>query len=162
MVDLLMEWGGTLIVFFAAAIAVVFPGFGSARGVGLVGQAAAGLISEDPSKFSKVLILQALPGTQGLYGFLTTILLLNKTGILSGDIAPIDLSMGLKYLFAVLPITVVGYFSAVIQAKTSAAGVAIVTKQPEDSTKAIIFAAMVETYAVISLLSSLLMIFSIE
>ncbi len=162
MVDFMLEWGGLVLVFFAAAIAVTFPGLGSAKGVGLVGQASAGLISEDPSKFSKVLILQALPGTQGLYGFLTTILLLNKTGILGGDVVPVSLETGLKYVFAVLPITAIGYFSAIHQAKTSVAGVAIVTKQPEDSTKAIIFAAMVETYAVISLLTSLLAVFSVK
>ncbi|HZK22378.1 MAG TPA: V-type ATP synthase subunit K [Oscillospiraceae bacterium] len=162
MLDMFVQWGGVVLVFFAAAIAVVFPGLGSARGIALVGQAASGLVSEDPSKFSKVLILQALPGTQGLYGFLTTILLLNQTGLLGSEAASLDLSVGLKYLLAVLPITIVGYFSAVNQAKTSVTGVAIVTKQPEDSTKAVIFSAMVETYAVIALLTSLLMIFSVQ
>ncbi len=162
MLDMFVQWGGVVLVFFAAAIAVVFPGLGSARGIALVGQAASGLVSEDPSKFSKVLILQALPGTQGLYGFLTTILLLNQTGLLGSEAANLDLSIGLKYLLAVLPITIVGYFSAVNQAKTSVTGVAIVTKQPEDSTKAVIFSAMVETYAVIALLTSLLMIFSVQ
>ena len=162
MLDMFVQWGGVVLVFFAAAISVVFPGLGSARGIGLVGQAASGLISEDPSKFSKVLILQALPGTQGLYGFLTTILLLNQTGLLGSEAAAIDLNTGIRYLLAVLPITIVGYFSAIHQSKTSVTGVAIVTKQPEDSTKAVIFAAMVETYAVIALLTSLLMVFSVK
>ncbi len=47
------------------ALAAIMPGIGSARGVGLVGEAASGLITEEPEKFGKALILQLLPGTQG-------------------------------------------------------------------------------------------------
>ena len=60
-------WNDMGIVFalLGAAIAVLFAGAGSALGVGIAGQAAAGVVSEDPSKFAKVLIIQLLPGTQG-------------------------------------------------------------------------------------------------
>ena len=66
---------GFALAILGAAVAALFAGIGSAKGVGIVGQAAAGVVSVDPSKFSKVLILQLLPGTQGLYGLLTAVLL---------------------------------------------------------------------------------------
>lgn len=56
---------GIVFALVGAAFAAIFAGMGSAKGVGLVGQAGAGVITEDPSKFGKVLILQILPGTQG-------------------------------------------------------------------------------------------------
>ena len=163
MVELFQEWGGFIFVFAAVAMAIVFPGMGSARGVGIVGQAGAGVLAEDPSKFSKVLILEVLPGTQGLYGFLTAIILLALSGVLGGaeDLA-IPVGTGIDYFLAVLPISIVGYFSAIHQAKTAAAGMGVVAKKPEDSTKAVVLAAMVETYAVFSLLVSLLAIIRVK
>ena len=61
---------GVVYGLLGAAIAVLFAGAGSALGVGIAGQAASGVVTEDPSKFAKVLIMQLLPGTQGLYGLL--------------------------------------------------------------------------------------------
>ena len=70
---------GIVFAILGAACAAIFAGMGSAKGVGIVGEAGAGVISEDPSKFGKVLILQILPGTQGLYGFLAAFMIMNKT-----------------------------------------------------------------------------------
>lgn len=161
MSEFLGQYGGLALVLIGAAMAVFMSGMGSAKGVGIVGQAAAGLLAEDPSKFGKVLILEVLPGTQGLYGFLAAILLLNTSGVLSGEAASISIGQGIMYLASCLPIAIVGYFSAIMQAKTAASGVAIVAKKPDDSTKAIILAAMVETYAVLALLVSLLAMISV-
>ncbi len=152
---------GTVLAVVGAAAAAIFPGWGSAKGVGLVGQAGAGVISEDPSKFGKVLILQILPGTQGLYGFLTAFLTLVQINIIGGEFVPLSLVKGLMYFGACMPIAVVGYLSAIVQAKTAASGVSIVAKKPDESGKAITFAAMVETYAVLTLLISILAVFSI-
>ena len=124
----------------------------------MVGQAAAGLISEDPSKFTKVLILQILPGTQGLYGFITAIMVMIKTKLLSGDPVMLTPQQGLAVLMACLPMALVGYFSAVAQAKVAASGVSVVAKKPEQQSKAMVLSAMVETYAVLALLISLLII----
>lgn len=157
-----MYWG-LVFVFLGAALSAMLPGLGSARGTSLVGQAAAGVVAEDPSKFGKVLILQVLPGTQGLYGFLTAILLLNHAGVMGASEMPqISVVTGLELLAACLPMIIVGYFSAISQAKVAASGVGIVAKAPDQSGKAIIFAAMVETYAVLSLLISLLAILNIK
>ncbi|MGN1418591.1 MAG: V-type ATP synthase subunit K [Acutalibacteraceae bacterium] len=152
---------GLALAIFGAAIAVIFAGMGSAKGVGLVGQASAGLLSEDPSMFGKVLILQLLPGTQGLYGFIVAIFILIQTNVLSGSPVELSWQKGLLYLAACLPIGIAGYFSAVHQGKVAAAGVSLIAKKPEQSGRAVTMASLVEFYAVLPFLISLLTIISV-
>ena len=152
---------GLTFAIIGAAFAALIAGIGSAKGVGLVGEAAAGLVSHDPSKFSKALILQLLPGTQGLYGLLVSVLLLSRIGVLGGSPAELTLAQGLMYFAASLPIAFGGLFSGISQGKAAAAGVGIIAKKPEESGKAIIMAAMVETYAILALLISILIIYNI-
>lgn len=152
---------GITLAVLGAVCAALFAGIGSARAVGLVGEAAAGVVSVDPSKFSKVLILQLLPGTQGLYGLLIAILLLSRIGILGGGAADLTTAQGLMFLAASLPMAVVGYFSAMAQGRAAVAGVGITAKKPEHNGKGIIMAAMVETYAILALLVSILLIYNI-
>lgn len=149
---------GLALAIIGAACASLFAGIGSAKGVGLVGEAAAGVVSVDPNKFSKVLILQLLPGTQGLYGLLTAILMLRKIGILGGDTVDLSTAQGLMFLGAAMPIAIVGLFSGIAQGRAAAAGVGITAKKPEHNGKGIIMAAMVETYAILALLVSILII----
>lgn len=153
---------GLVLAILGAILAALLPGIGSARGVGMVGEAAGGVISEDPSKFSKLLILQLLPGTQGLYGLLTAVLELSQIGMLGGDPVELSLARGLMYLIACMPIAVVGYFSAIIQARTAVTGVGIVAKKPDQNGKAITMSAMVETYAILALLVSILAMNSLK
>ena len=149
---------GLALAILGAAFAALLSGMGSARGVGIVGEAAAGLISEDPSKFTKVLILQILPGTQGLYGFITAIMVMIKIQLLSGNPIMLTPQQGIAVFVACLPMAIVGYFSALHQAKVAAAGVSVVAKKPDQQSKAMVLSAMVETYAVLALLTSLLFI----
>lgn len=144
--------GGYVFAALGMALAVILPGIGSARGVGIVGEAAAGLTTEEPEKFGKALILQLLPGTQGLYGFVIGLMVLPKLA------TAMTLDMGLYLFMACLPIAFVGLYSAIAQAKTAAAGIAIVAKKPEHSTKAIILAAMVETYAILAFVVSIILV----
>ncbi len=153
---------GLALAIVGAACAALFAGIGSAKGVGLVGEAAAGVVSVDPNKFSKVLILQLLPGTQGLYGLLTAILLLSRIGVIGGNAAALTVSQGIMFLAASLPIAIVGLFSGIAQGRAAAAGVGIVAKKPEHSSKGVIMAAMVETYAILALLISILLIYNIS
>ncbi|ADL08764.1 V-type ATP synthase subunit K [Thermosediminibacter oceani] len=153
---------GQVLALLGAATAVFMPGVGSAKGVGLVGEAAAGAVSEDPGKFSQTLILQALPGTQGIYGLLTGFVVMQRIGILGGNLLPLTTHQGLLVLAACLPIAVVGLLSAISQGRAAAAGVGIIVKRPEELAKAITYAAMVETYAVLALLASILMLFGIK
>ena len=152
---------GLAFAIIGAAFAAMFAGIGSAKGVGTVGEAAAGLVSQDPSKFSKALILQLLPGTQGLYGLLIAVLLLSRIGVMGGQIQELTTAQGLMYFGACLPMAFGGLFSAIAQGRAAAAGVGIIAKKPEQSGKAIIMSAMVETYAILSLLISILIIYNI-
>ena len=152
---------GMVYALLGAAIAVILAGMGSAIGVGIAGQAASGVVTEDPSKFAKVLIMQLLPGTQGIYGLLVGFITLSKIGLLGGGLMELTTSQGLLVFCACLPIGVVGLVSAYYQGKTSAAAIGIVAKKPEQFGKAMLFPAMVETYAVFALLISLLSIFGI-
>ena len=149
---------GLVIAVVGAVLAALVAGYGSAKAVGMVGEAAAGVVAEDPSKFSKVLILQLLPGTQGLYGLLTAVLALSQLGVLGGNAMQISLSQGFAYFAACMPIMLVGYFSAIAQARTAVAGVGIVAKNPSQNGKAITMSAMVETYAILALLVSILVV----
>ena len=102
---------GVVYGLLGAAIAVLFAGAGSALGVGIAGQAASGVVTEDPSKFAKVLIMQLLPGTQGLYGLLVGFITLSKIGILGGGGVEVSVQSGLMILAACLPIGIVGLIS---------------------------------------------------
>jgi V/A-type H+/Na+-transporting ATPase subunit K len=155
-----LENMGLVLTLLAGAIAALLPGVGSARALGSVGAAAAGVLTEDPSKFGKLLILQALPGTQGIYGLLSWFMVMQQAGLFS-DAPDLTWQKGLAYLAAVLPIAIVGYFSAIYQGQVSEAGVALVAKRPEEQAKALVMSAMVETYAILALLASVLSLLNI-
>lgn len=153
---------GQFLALLGAAFAVIFAGLGSARAVGMVGEVAAGLVTEEPDKFAQTLLLQALPGTQGIYGLLTAFVILFRIGVIGGTPAELNTVQGVLFLVASLPVAVVGYKSAISQGKTAAAGIGIIAKRPQELAKAITFAAMVETYAILALLGSILMVFGIK
>ena len=146
---------GIVFALLGAACAALFAGIGSSIGVGKAGQVAAGIVSEDPAKFGKVLVLQLLPGTQGIYGLLIAFITLNQIGILGGD-ANISLEKGLLYFAACLPIAFVGLMSGKYQGEAAVSSIMLVAKKPDQFGKAMIFPAMVETYAVLALLVSIL------
>ena len=151
---------GQFLGIMGAALAALLGGIGSAKGTSMAGQAAAGVVSEDPSKFGQLLVLQLLPGTQGLYGFIIGFLMLTKIGVLGGDIP--TSAQGFQLLAASLPVGIVGLISGIYQGKAAVAGVGIVAKKPEELGKAITFAAIVETYAILGLLVSFLALNGIQ
>lgn len=149
-------FNGTNLALIGAALAAALAGMGSAKGVGIVGLASSGLLSEDPSKFGRALVLQALPGTQGIYGLITAFLLIFTKLDFSKTLTMGD---GFYFLVACLPIAIVGFYSAIHQGKVAASGILLIAKRPNEVGKAIIGAALVETYAIFALLVSLLLIF---
>jgi V/A-type H+-transporting ATPase subunit K len=149
---------GVALAILGAALAAGLAGTGSAIGVGLAGQAGSGVLSEEPEKFGRVLLLQALPGTQGIYGFLGAIMALQKVGLLGGEIPAITMQTGLQILFACLPIAIAGLMSGIWQGRVSTSGMGVVSKKPGESGKAVILSALVETYAVLGLLTTILLI----
>ena len=152
-----MELGFTLAVL-GGAFAVVLGGIGSAIGVGLAGQASSGVMSEDPGKFGSLLLLVALPGTQGIYGFLSAFLVMLKIGLVGEALKTLTVYQGWQVLIACLPVAFAGLISGIHQGKVCASGVYMVAKQPKDIMKPVIMAALVETYAVLGLLISILLL----
>lgn len=153
-----MIFTGNNLAILGAALATLLAGMGSAKGVNMVGKASAGLLSENPALFGKTLILQALPMTQGIYGLITGFLILFKLGVIGGNVVELTVAQGGYFLFASLPIAIVGLYSAKKQAEVAVAGVSLLSKRPDQLGKAITSAALVETYAIFAVLVSLLLV----
>ncbi|MCL2146544.1 MAG: V-type ATP synthase subunit K [Synergistaceae bacterium] len=157
-----MEFLGISLSLIGAALAAGLSGSGSAIGIGIAGESAAGVMTEQPDKFGLCLLLQALPGTQGIYGLITTFIVLGKIGLVGGESVNVTWVQGLAIFAACLPMALGGWLSAIAQGKTSAASIQMIAKRPEELGKAIVLPAMVETYAVISLLTSIIMLTFIQ
>lgn len=155
-----MDWGIGLAIA-GAAVAAFLGASGSAWGIAIAAEAAGGVLSEDPDKFGRVLVLLALPGTQGFYGFLGAFYIMMKINLLGGGM-PVPFSAGLQLFFAALPLGVAGLISGYYQGRASVAGILLIAKRPEEMGKAIILPAMVETYAVLGLLATIILVSSIK
>lgn len=147
-----VSYGGMILGFLGAALAFVLAAIGSAKGVGMAGETAAALVIDEPEKFARALILQLLPGTQGLYGFIIAIMAMGKCT------PDMSFQSGLAIFMACLPMAFAGLLSAIAQAKVSIAGLAILAKNEAQSVKGIIFAIMVETYAILGLITSIMLL----
>jgi len=145
---------GLSIAILGAVLAVSLASIGSSIGVSIAGQVGSGILSEEPEKFISVLVLEALPGSQGIYGFVGAFMAINTMT----NLGEVSLGAGSAILFACLPIAIAGLFSGWLQGKVSVAGMNIVAKQPKDFVKAVVLSAMVETYAIIGLLTTILLL----
>ncbi len=152
---------GTALALLGAALATFLAGGGSAKGVGMATEAGMGVLSEDPSKFGKMLVLELLPGTQGLYGFIVSFMIMLKIGILGGDMK-LSTAAGALYLAAALPIAVGGLLSGIAQGKAAVAGIALVAKRDQEFSKAMVSTTLVEIYALLAFLVSLLSVVNIN
>ncbi|MEG1524230.1 MAG: V-type ATP synthase subunit K [Clostridia bacterium] len=151
-----LQWG-TIFAAAGAAMAAVLAGIGSAIGVGIAGQASAGVVSESPDRFGSCLLLQLLPGTQGIYGLLIAFVIAAKAGLLGGG-SVLAATAGLNLFLAAIPVAFGGLFSAIAQGKVAVSGINLIAKKPEEQGKAMLMTVMVETYAVLSLLISFLLV----
>lgn len=156
--EMIAQYGGAFFGFLGAALAAGLACIGSAKGTGIAGEAGAGLLAEDPSQFSKCMILQVIPGTQGLYGLVIGFLALLKMGLFAGTLADITAAQGLMILAACLPMALGGMLSGIAQGRVAAASINIVAKNPNDWSKGMVLCIIVEFYAILSLLISFLMI----
>jgi len=153
-----MELLGLVIAICGGAMAVFLCGVGSSIGVGLAGQAANGVLSENPERFGNMLLLVALPGTQGIYGFLIGFLVIMRLGLLVGEVIHPTTLQGWQIFGSCLPIAVSGLVSAIHQGKVCTAGIAVSAKHPEATMRALIYAALVETYAVLGLVTTIFLL----
>ena len=154
-------FSGTNLALLGVALAVVLPCIGSAKGVGLVGEAATGLLSEQPGMFGKAFPLMALPMTQGVYGLVASFLMLMSLGLFGDpdNLMNLTFAQGGYFVMAALPIAIAGYLSALRQGRVAAAGINLIGKRPGSLGQAITTAALVETYAIFSLLITIMLVF---
>ena len=151
------DWG-IIFTMLGVACAAIFACIGSAVGVGKAGQAAAGVVAEHPNLFGNCMVLQLLPGSQGIYGFAVAILILIFSGVLGGDTAALTMEKGLAYFAAGLPIAFGGLLSGMHQGKVAVSGIHMLAKRADGFGNAMMFTLMVETYALLSLIISVFLV----
>ncbi len=154
---------GLALAILGAALAALIAGIGSAIGIGIAGKTAAGVLSENPDRYGQMFLLVVLPGTQGIYGFVGALLIMGKIGLMAGTIPAITMAQGLQLLCAALPVGLAGLMSAIHQGKVCAAGALMTAKRPELAFKAgVVYAVMVEMYALLGFLATLLLVNGID
>ena len=154
----LENFGGLALALLGAGLAAVLSGIGSAKGTGLAGEAGTGLLCADPSKFGKIMILQVIPGTQGLYGLVIWFFAMLQMGALNGTAIGMDVATGVRYFMACVPIAFGGLLSALAQGRVAVASINVLAKKPDDWSKGMILCITVEFYAILSLLASFMML----
>ena len=152
------SFGGLALALLGSGLAVGLSCVGSAKGTGIAGEAGTGLLAEDPSKSGKVMVLQLLPGTQGLYGLVVWFYALISMGFINGTAGNLTLQQGLQYFVACMPMAIGGLLSAIAQGRVAAGSINILAKKPDDWSKGLILCGIVEFYAILSLLASMLML----
>ena len=158
----LEAFGGLAIALLGAGLAAALSGIGSAKGTGIAGEAGTGLLCEDPSKFGKVMILQVIPGTQGLYGLVVWFFALLQMGVFSGTAVGMSVADGLRVACACIPMATGCAISAPAQGRVAATAITLMAKRPNDWAKGIILCITVEFYAILCLLASFLMLLNLN
>ena len=157
----LESFGGLALALLGASLAVGLSCVGSAKGTGIAGEAGTGLLCEDPSKSGKVMVLQLLPGTQGLYGMVVwffALIRMNFMGNAAAVAGSMTVQQGLAFFAACMPMAIGGLLSAIAQGRVAAGSINILAKKPDDWSKGLILCGIVEFYAILSLLASMLML----
>ena len=156
--EFLFQNTGLAIGLLGAGLAACLAGAGSGVGTGIAGEAGTGLVTEDPSKFGKIMILQVVPGTQGLYGLVVFFVAIMQMGLLDGSAASLSFIDGCRYFAACLPIGIGGCVTAIAQGKVAAGSINLLAKNPDHWAKGMILCITVEFYAILSLLASMMML----
>ena len=141
-----------IIATFGIALAVILTAVASSRGANMIGKAAAALISEHPERFGQSLVLQMMSASQGLYGFIIGFLIFLNMG------EGLTLQASMNYFFAGLIMGVAGYLTCIQQSAAATAGVQILAKKPEHSTKGLLYSAMIETYAIFTFVIAIMLV----
>lgn len=156
------QLSGASLALFGAGIAVALAGIGSAIGIGTTANMGIGVMHEQPDLFPQTIILSVLPGTQGIYGFAIAFLILLRSGFWGGQASSITLNQGWYYFFAGIPIAFTGLLSAIHQGKVCAAGVGLTVKDKAHMVKGMVLGALVEFYAILGFLASILIILRVQ
>ena len=156
----MLEMMGLVFALTGAALAVFLAGIGSSVGLTVAAKSATAVLSEKPERYGPLMLMVVLPSTQGIYGFVVGLFVMIKLNMFGeGGVAAVTWYQGLQILAACLPVAIAGWTSGILQGRTSAAGIMMAAKRPELAFKAgVVFAAMVELYAILGFLTSLLII----
>lgn len=152
---------GYVMAIVGIAFCVIMCGIGSGIGLYKTGSAAAGVLGENPKKFGKLVVLMLLPATQGLYGFLVAILAVNKLDAVYAAEITAATAHGWAILGACLPMAISGFMSALFQGKTAANCIYAAAKQDSLGFKIAMGPAMIEFYALLGLVISILIVLAI-
>ncbi|MDH4201450.1 MAG: V-type ATP synthase subunit K [Phycisphaerae bacterium] len=154
-----LESMGLTFTLLGAAVAVFLAGIGSSIGLATASKSAAAVLSEKPERYGSLMLLVVLPSTQGIYGFVVGLFVMIKLNMFGGEVSAVTWSQGAAIFMACLPVGVSGLFSAILQGRTGAAAILMTAKRPEMAFKAgVVYSAMVELYAILGFLISLLII----
>jgi V/A-type H+-transporting ATPase subunit K len=151
--SLFLGMTGEIWAVLGAITAFLVAGIGTSIGMGKAGQAGAGVLTEEPGRFGTVMVLQATNSTQAIYGFVVAFLILAKVGA-----APIGIESGLMLFAASLPIAFVGLVSALLQGNITVACMQMIAKRADGLGRAVTLILMVEMFAIIALIVSILII----
>ena len=153
---------GIVLTVIGAALSAVLGGLGSCIGVGAAGTKGSGVLAERPDLFGKILVITALPGSQGVYGLLIAILILFKAGLMGGTPAELTMAQGNIFLWAGLIMGVAGLTSGWFQGKVAAAALGAVGRDDSLAGKGIVLSVIIETYAIFGLLVALFIWLSVQ
>lgn len=151
----------SVLVFIGAVISALLGFIGSTLGMSYAGKAGSAVVAERPELFGKILLMQALPGSQGIYGLVGAFLILNFSGILGGTAEGLTMATGWQYILVGLPIGLSGLLSAIYQGKIAANGIAVIAKDDSLTAQAIVLAAMIETWAIFGILIGFILLSAI-
>lgn len=143
-----------LIAYIGIAIMVGLSGIGSAYGVTIAGNASIGALKKNDSAFGNFLVLTALPGTQGLYGFAGYFMFQSIFGVLTPEITGIQ---AFAVLGSGIGLGLVALFSAIRQGQVCANGIAAIGQGHNVFGNTLILAVFHELYAIVALAATFLM-----
>jgi len=150
--ELFLEILPAILTVMGIFMSIVLAGIGSARGAAMIGKAATALISEQPEKFGKSLVLYMMSASQGLYGFIIGFFIFSHLG------DDLTLAVALRCFSGGAIMGIAGFLTAIQQSLIAAAGIQILAKKPEHSTKGVLYSAMIETYAIFAFVISMLIV----
>jgi V/A-type H+-transporting ATPase subunit K len=150
---------GDVLAMGGAGLAVLLCGIGASIGMSIVQRACAGLMSEQPEKYTQTLVFQLIPTTAALYGFVVAFLIMQNMGM--GATHAYETFDGAMVLAACLPIALVGLVSSIAQARVCAAAVMMIGKKPELYGRAITMAIFIEFFALLGLMVSILAVLAV-
>lgn len=141
-----------ILAYVGIALMIALAGIGSAIGVSIGGSATIGALKKNEGEFGKYMLLSALPGTQGLYGF-AGFFIINTSGVLSMEMTILQ---GIAIFAAGFALGSVGLISAIKQGQICANGIAGIGAGYDVFGKSMVLAVFPELYAIVAFAATFL------